>query len=268
MAAFKYTFLFDWQQRAGWSETFYKETGSGTGEATALARAWGTNRQKVLTAAATILAARITPTNDPRNTTLFPLGLKGALGQGIIVDNIQPDVVNVAQLSTLTASTGQKRQYLIRGLDDRDVVDGQITYAQNGVAIMNRWLNFLVSSAWQMRDYIPGVPAAVNLVDGVSGIVTGGAIAGIAVNDIVVMNTRTTGGGKKVHWQGRVKEVGVGQITLRNYKFGDAAGGQIVKVVASYPAFTQHFEPIPNWARTRQTGRPFNLPRGRAPKRT
>lgn len=271
MVAFKYTFLFDWQSRAGWTETFYKETASSTGQQIAgiNADSWAAARARCLTAAASIIAVRVTPTNDPRNTTLFSIKKKGALGQGLILNNISPDVVNDAQLTTLTSTSGVKRQYLIRGMDDNDIENGLITYGANGIAVMNRFLNFLVNQGWAMRDFVSSGQVAMTALDGATGIVTCDPIAGLGVGDIVVVNGRHVGNGKKVRWQGKVKTFGAGTITLKGYKFGSLAGpGTIEKITANYPTFQSHFEPDPNWARTRQTGRPFNLPRGRAPKKT
>lgn len=270
MANFKYTFLFDWQRRAGWTETFYKPVSGSpsTGANAEFARDFARERAKVLTGSATILAARVSDVETPRAVRVFSLGTKGALGTGIVLDNLQPDVVNVAQLVSFNSTGEERRFYLQRGLDDRDVNDGLIDYASNGVARTNRWLNWLCNNTWSMRDYTKTLQQAVTAIDGAAKAVTVFNGAVYAVGDIVLIQSRTVGDGLKVRWQGRVANVAGNALVLKGYRYGDTAGGFIWKLTATYPDLTSFQMPNPNWARTRQTGRPFNLPRGRAPKRT
>lgn len=270
MADFKYTFLFDWQRRAGWTETFYK-TVSGTPAAGALlgnATQWASERARVLTGSATILAARVSDVLTPRAVRLFPLGVKGALGTGLVLDNLQPDVVNVAQLITFNSAGEERRFYLQRGLDDRDVNDGIIDYSENGVARTNRWCNYLSNSAWSMRDFVKSNQQTITSIDGESGACTLVNAAGFATGDLVLVASRTAGNGLKVRWQGKLSGVAGQTVILKGYRYGNADGGNIWKLTATYTDLTEFSRPNPNWARTRQTGRPFNLPRGRAPKRT
>jgi len=270
MANFKFTFLFDWQRRAGWTETFYKPV-SGTpttGGNAEFARDWARERAKVLTGSATIIAARVSDVTTPRAVRVFSLGNKGALGTGVIVDNLQPDVVNVAQLSSFNSTGEERRFYLQRGLDDRDVNDGIIDYSQNGIARTNRWLNWLCNNTWSMRDYTKSAQQPLTAVDGATKVATVQNGAAYAVGDIVLLQSRTVGDGLKVRWQGKVMGVNGNAVQLKGYRYGDTAGGFFWKLTATYPDLTSFQLPTPNWARTRQTGRPFNLPRGRAPKRT
>lgn len=270
MATFKFTFLFDWQSRAGWTETWYSTVG-GTPPSNfrvLKAESYANARAKVLTNGATILSCRVSEVTTPRAVSIVMLGLKGALGQGIIFNDKETDVVNLAQLVSFNSVGDERRHFLQRGLDDRDIVEGQITYIENGMAKSRRFWDFLRDNSWSMKDYIKSAMQPISSVNGSTKkvLVTDGTA--YPAGSVVLVNSRTAGNGLRMDWQGKVKSTVGNLVELQGYRYGDAVGGFIWLLTPSYPDLTEWVIPTPNWCRTRQTGRPFNLPRGRAPKRT
>jgi hypothetical protein len=268
MAIVKYQLLINWKQTAGWSEIYYKQVSDSDVSPNALlatGRDLAQRRALVLTPVARIVGLRATNTNIPRVTTLQRLAIQGQNTQ--ILSSSGPDVVNVAILATMSSSLGGKRQFLMRGLLDDDVVDGDITLAQSGVGIFTTWFNFLGSGSFKIRDLQPGTPRPIGAVAGGTGQVDCSAAADFAVDDLVTLKTRTSGGGKKVNWTGRVLSTGPTVVQLRNYKWGDAFGGTLTKQTLAFGDIARFTVPFPQRARTRQTGRPFDLLRGRAASR-
>jgi len=268
MAILKLQLLINWKQTAGWSEIYYKQvSGSDVGPNAMLAvgRDLAQRRSLVLTPVATIVGLRATNVDFPRVTTLQRLAIAGQNTQ--VLSSSGPDVVNVAILATMSSSLGGKRQFLMRGLLDDDVVDGNITLAQSGVGIFTTWFNFLGSGNFKIRDLQPGTPRPIGAVDGGTGIVDCSAAADFAVGDLVTLKSRTAGAGKKVNWTGLVLSTGPLVVQLKNYKWGNAFGGTLTKQTVAYGDVARFTVPFPQRARTRQTGRPFDLLRGRASAR-
>lgn len=270
MPNYKFTWKIDWNRRAGWTESFYRSTSGtpGTNELRDHARTWASNRARVLTAAATIQACRISDVTIPRAVQIVGLTNRGALGSGLVFENIQPDVVNVAQLVTFNSTASIPRYYLQRGLDDRDVIDGQITYAENGKGPSTRFWNYVQSDDWRMRDLVKSTTKALTLVNGATKIAIATNWVGYAENSLVLVESRTSGNGLKMRWQGKVDNIDDNEARLKGYRFGNAEGGTVSLLTATFPNLTEWSLPSPNWARTRETGRPFDLSRGRASKRT
>ena len=253
---------------AGWSELFYKQVSDsdvGPNALLAVGRDLAQRRALVLTPVANIVGLRATNVAFPRITTLQRLNIQGQNTQ--ILSSSGPDVVNVAVLATMSSSLGGKRQYLMRGLLDDDVVDGNITMAQSGIGIFTTWFNYLGSGSFRIRDLQPGTPFPIGAVDGGTGIVDCSAAAGFAPGDLVTLKTRTAGAGKKVNWTGVLLSTGPLVVQLKNYKWGNAFGGTITKQAVAYGDVARFTVPFPQRARTRQTGRPFDLLRGRASAR-
>lgn len=270
MATFKFTYLFDWQRRAGWTETWYS-TPSGTPPTdfqNLKATSYANQRKTVLTNQATILACRVSEVTEPRKVKIVMLGMKGALGQGFVVDDKEPDVVNVAQLVSFDSVGEERRHFLQRGLDDRDVNEGVIDYDHNGMARSRRFWDFIRDNQWSMKDYIKTNKQQIVGVTGSDKIVQVANGAAFKESDIVLVKSRTVGNGLRMNWQGKVESVAGNLVKLKGYRYGDASEGHIWLLSPTYPDLGAWVIPTPNWARTRQTGRPFGLPRGRAPKRT
>jgi len=270
MAVLKFTWLINWQERAGFTEAFYKTIG-GTivpAQIETLARGWATKRAACLTVDARILSCRVSDVLNPRRVQIVNIGLQGTAGIGILLDVFHPDVVNVCQFITFNSAGESPRYYHQRGLPDGDVVDGKVTFAENGRAIYNRFWNFMVTNDWEMRDFTKSNMKTVASIDGVSKEATLTNAAGFAEGDLILIQTRQAGNGLKRSWQGKISYINGVILGLKGYRFGDCSGGQVWKLTATYPVLSSFALPEPNWARTRQTGRPFGLPRGRAPKKT
>lgn len=268
MTIVKFQLLINWKQTAGWSEIYYKYTSGGDVSGNALlevGRDLARRRSLVLTPVARIVGLRATNTDFPKVTYLQRLAIQGQNTQ--ILSSSGPDVVNVAILATMNSSLGGKRQFLMRGLLDDDVVDGEITLAQSGVGIFTTWFNFLGSGSFRIRDLQPGTAFPIGDVDGGTGIVDCAAAASFAAGDLVVLKTRNAGAGKRVNWTGRVLGVGPATVQLANYSWGNAFGGTLTKQTLAFGEIGRFTVPFPQRARTRQTGRPFDLLRGRASAR-
>jgi len=264
----KIQMLINWKTTAGWSEIYYKSvSGSevGPNSQQEVARDLAQRRALVLTPVARIIGLRTTNTDFPRITTLGRVAIQGQNTQ--ILSSSGPDVVNVAILATMSSDLGGKRQFLQRGLLDDDVVNGEITMAQSGTGIFTTWFNHLGNGTFRIRDLQPGTPRVVTSVDGVTGVVTVANADTFAINDLVTLVTKTSGNGKRVRWTGKVINTGAGVVTLGNYKWGNGTGGTLTKQTVNYGTVNRFRVPFPQRARTRQTGRPFDLLRGRQTRR-
>jgi len=268
MAVIKMQLLINWGSVAGWSEIYYKEiSGSTVSPADQLeaGRQLAQRRALVLTPKAQIIALRTTDVLLPRVTTLQRLAINGQNTQ--ILSSSGPDVPNLAIMATMNSSEGGKRKFLMRGLLDDDVVDGVITLAQSGTGIFNAWWNYLGSGAWRIRDLVPGIQRAVTSVDGATGAISIATAADFSVGDLVTLVSRTAGNGKRIRWTGKILGVGPALLLLKGYKWGNATGGTLTKQTVQYGTIGRFSVPIPQRCRTRQTGRPFDLLRGRVTRR-
>lgn len=268
MTVIKYQLLINWKTTAGWSEIFYKFISPGDVSVAAqrevgldLAR----RRALVLTPVARIVGIRATNVDTPRITTLFRTAVQGQNTQ--VLSTSGPDVVNVAILATMSSSLGGKRQFLQRGLLDDDVISGEITLAQSGQGIFTTWFNHLGNGTFKMRDLQPGVVGTVSSVDGQLQQVSTLQGASFATGDLVTLKTHTAGNGKRVYWTGKVLGASPTVVQLIGYKWGNATGGTLTKQTVGYGDIGRFNVPFPQRARTRQTGRPFDLLRGRAANR-
>jgi len=268
MATKKFTLLINWGETAGWTETFYR---FGTGaqvndtqtisQATAIVNA----RALVLTPFATIVGVRASAVDAPKIVQLIKFNTKGQ-NTGTFTSP-GPDIVNVAILATMSSSAGGKRKFLQRGLIDNDVVNGQITLASSGVGIFTTWFNFLGDGSFRIRDLVPGPNIGIDNINGATGVLTKTVAGDVNVGDLIVVKTRVAGGGKRVYWTGTVKLVDGVAITLNKWTWGNCTGGTFSVNTVQYGAVPAFTVPFPQRARTRQTGRPFDLLRGRQAKR-
>jgi len=268
MATIKYQLLINWGSVAGCSEIYYKTVGSLSvtpSEQLEVGRDLCRRRSLVLTPKATILALRATDVTLPRITTLQRVNIQGQNTQ--ILSSSQADVPNLAILATMNSSLGGKRQFLMRGLLDDDVVDGQITLAQSGTGIFTTWFNFLGTGFFLIRDLQNGIVRSITSIDGSTQTVSCASAADFSVGDLVTISSRTAGNGKRVRWTGKILGVGPLLLQLNGYKWGNTTGGTITKVTVQYGTVGRFTVPFPQRCRTRQTGRPFDLLRGRVVRR-
>lgn len=268
MTIIKYQLLINWKQTAGWSEIYYKFINPGDVSVAAQREAGldlARRRSLVLTPVARIVGIRATDVDFPRVTTLFRTAINGQNTQTL--SSSGPDVVNVAILATMSSSLGGKRQFLQRGLLDDDVISGEITLAQSGQGIFTTWFNHLGQGTYRIRDLVPGATATVVSVDGTLGQITIQAGAAFDEGDLVTLKTHTVGNGKRVYWTGKLRGASATVLQMVGYKWGDASGGVVTKQTVGYGVIGRFSVPFPQRARTRQTGRPFDLLRGRAANR-
>lgn len=265
MATAKFSFLINWDSRAGWSENWYKAVGavSNNTEINANVLLYARRRVACLSRLATIVACRVTDVAVPKKTVLINVDLMGVLGRAGDLVSPDADVPNLAQQVRFQTNGEEVRTFLQRGLDDRDIVAGKITFDQNGIAPFNRFWTLLTDDGWMMRDMIKSNRREVITVDGTSGVVTAAAALGYAENTLVLVNSHHTGNGKRVTWQGKIINVNGINGKLKNYKFGSLTGGEIWQLTPTYADLMEFQIPAPNWCKTRQTGRPFFLSRGR-----
>jgi hypothetical protein len=265
MATAKFSFLINWGARAGWSENWYKAVGAvaNNTEIQANVLLYARRRIACLSRFATIIACRVTDVAIPKKSVIVTVDLMGTLGRPGDLESPDADVPNIAQQIIFSTNGEENRIFLQRGLDDRDVVQGKVTYAQNGIAASNRFWTLLQDDGWQMRDMQKSLRREVLGVDGTSGVLTAAAALGYAENDIVVVNSHHIGNGKRIRWQGKIINVAGATGKLKNYKFGSLSGGEVFKLTPFYADLMEFQTPSPNWAKTRHTGRPFFLSRGR-----
>ena len=272
MAMCKMTFLINWGQRCGWTETFYKDVGIGSGSQSGqrtAANAWADQRAGCLTAKATIIGCRISVAANPREVYLVGLTKPGVLGKGWVLDNDQgADVPNVAQLVTFSAQGGAKRIYLQRGLGDNDVNNGIIDFKENGKGPYTRFWDYIQNFGYCMRDYTPQESKKLLTINNQERVALFTAAPGFVDRTLITVHTRNAGNGLKVYWTGRCGVPAAAAVPLRGWHIGDCEGGVAFEILATYPDLVGWAIPEPNYARTRQTGRPFGLPRGRQLKRT
>jgi len=263
----RWSFLVNWKDRAGWSENWYKPAAAlaPSNEVGGIVRDYVNRRIGCLVRDATILACRVTDPLQPKKAVIIQVNEMGTLGRVGDHANPDPDVPNIAQQVKFETNGEQPRFFLQRGLDDRDVVGGIVTFAQNGQPVFSRFWNMLINDGWQMRDMQKTNRREVTTVSGSTGVMTATAALPYGNNQLVVVNSRTAGNGKRRYWVGKITNIAGATGKLVNYKFGNLEGGDVFQLDPFYAALLSFQIPVPNWAKTRQTGRPFFLSRGRQP---
>lgn len=255
--------------RYGWTEDFYWIAPSGgVVWSKALADAWAAQRARCLDSHATILDVRFSDVDNPRQVTSFSQDLPGALGAGIISQS-DGDVSMVAVQVDFKAGLAGTRHMLQRGLVDGDVVNGKLTYALSGIApFTNYWKWIRDNSNFAIRSFTKNDLYPVISVDGSSGVVTIGALAGVfpiyAPGRHIVIRSRVSGNGCKIVWNGRIKaRLSDSTYSLVNWRKGNSSGGTINSVDELYTTISSYSPASPPYAHTRRTGPPFGQSRGR-----
>jgi hypothetical protein len=269
MATFKVTLLFQFQDKYGWSESFYTNrtwSSINSDPVKPYVLALAAKRAGCLSIVGSVIAARVSDVANPNAIRLLSFNVPGT--RTGIIDNSNPDVANLAPLAVMSSVSGAKRSYFLRGLIDQDVVNGQFTATFSGPAPYNTWLQEITSNTYCIRDLVPAGNVGVTTISGITGQCVNADPTAFKVGDLVRVRTRVAGGGKKVYWTGKVLFVGVNSINLKGWKWGDCEGGTISPLGVTYSPVNPILWVIPQRCRTRQTGRVFGLPRGRASKRT
>jgi hypothetical protein len=272
MAILKMTFLVNFQDRAGWSETHYRTLSGipdlGDGNIARIVRATATRRAGCLSGRCSIRACRVSYTDTPASVRLVQINQPGALINNALTTNGGPDVPNVSLLTTLVGTNGTRRAYFLRGLADGDVVDAQVTFARFGQGPYTAWFNELAAGQYNIRDQVNGVATGVVSIAGSTGIMTTVGPTGYPADQVVLVKTRNAGNGKRITWTGRAFSNDGVSVQLRNWRYGNAEGGTIRALTTVFRQITDAVQNEPRWARTRKTGRPGDLSRGRVSNRS
>lgn len=261
--ALKYTIQFNWLSSRGWTETFYTTASTAIADpaVTDFVKVMAAKRAACLSNKATILSCRVSDPAAPALVRGVEVNVTGTAGNGFVSTD-GTDVVNLAALVNFFSATGVRRSYLMRGLTDADVVGGELTCAFTGRPAYNRWWDW-VSKNTAVRDVVNGPFKDVATVSGL-GLITTAVALGAAANNVVLVKSRTAGNGPKVRASGVVQSApGALTVQLKRWTRGDCVGGQACLTTVEYRAFTSFSLVQPPLVRTRQTGHPFGLLRGR-----
>jgi len=264
----KYTMMFNWQDSRGWTESFYAISSQTPSSPAAVeyARDLAAKRLPTLTAGAILLAVRISDYNNPRIINKIEIGRYGTSGKKR-ESTPGPDVVNLAALVNFYGGNGERRSFLQRGLCDGDVVDGELTFAATGRRPFDTFWGHVVER-YGLEDTTNGEFHNIETV-GQDGMVTTANAHGLEAGDYVSIITRTAGNGLKVRVRGIVETVAADDVFfLKNWKYGTCSTGKMCKLTYTINAFSSYALSQPALCRTRQTGRPFGLLRGRQSNRT
>jgi len=260
----KYTLQINWGENRGWSETFYTESAASPSstEASTFARALARARAGCLTNGAVILACRISNPQAPAVVVGLELNLPGVAGNGSLSTD-PTDVAALAVLINLYGVNGTRRSFLQRGLTDADVVRGKMTFAYSTRRPYNTFWNLISSSAFAIRNTTNGPFKDITTVSG-NGVLTTSVVFAAVEGETVVIKTRSAGNGPKVRSLNKIQSVlGPSSFLLKDWKRGNCEGGQVALQTVNYETMSSYSLSQPAFVRTRQTGHPFGLLRGR-----
>jgi hypothetical protein len=248
-----------------WSELFYRNFVDDDLASTfsiasrnriAINRAQALVRSNVLTA---ITAWKV---DEPRVTFAAEVNMPGMLqGPNPLDPDPQQDIAPASVLLQLN-SADATRQYLMRGIADSDVVDGQFNPLGLARGQYNLW--FRTITVEQLRIRFSNF-AAIGLIDKIeNGTIT--TISGVPATGegaLLAIRTEIAGGGKPVATRTRLRaDVALNATELEvTWPFGNCDGGDVRRVVYGYSLITGYAQRIP--ARTRKTGGPKSKFRGR-----
>lgn len=266
--ALRFQMKINWGEVAGWTEEFYTNStlppSDPTSQAAALLMAQ--SRAGCLTRNARVAAVIVTDPFNPRLSRAYAANYQGLLGASTLPAG-GADAPFVAVQINLYTDGSSKRQYLMRGLPDGDVVGGIITFASSGEAPYTLWRSLITggSAGIGLWNYDAGLPTTVNTVSG-SGLMT-------ILNDgpapsrgnFVYVSARVVGNGARIRQIARVQSVVTATtMQLRPWTNGNCDGNFVRVVDYGYKDITSADYLVPNRAKYRKTGKPFGLYRGKA----
>ncbi len=265
--AITYQLLINWGSRSGFSEEFTFEsptTPSPGSQTDVVATALGNARAGCLTRAARIVGCRVFDPFLPRVVRPVRLDLPGVLGSSISpLGNTGPDPATTARLIRFTASNGSTRNYLMRGLPDGDVQDGRFTAAASGHGPYESFLNLVGGPTSRILSNSLTLLGDFGSITGSTGFLSGPLGVVYTANQLILVKTRVAGHGCRIYWIGRTASGGTGNAVLRGWHRGNTEGGQVFAVSRVLVSVSTRTSPVPDYTRTRATGKPFFLPRGR-----
>jgi hypothetical protein len=264
----KHTLMFNWGENRGWTESFYSQASGSPSSAQSVqyAKDLAAKRLPTLTTGATLLAVRISDWENPRIINKIEIDRVGTAGKRRL-ETPGPDVVNLALLVNLYGASGERRSFLQRGLCDGDVIDGYVTFSHTGRRPYDAFWDHLVER-YSIQDTVNGEFKVVETVAG-DGMVTTAVPHGLTAGDRFKIQTRTAGNGLKVNATGIVETVAADDVFFaRQWAYGTCTGGKVCQMTRFLESFSSYSLSQPAYCRTRQTGRPFGLLRGRQSNRT
>jgi len=265
MPNIKMTMRINWGTSAGWSETVYISGSSPSDTAVGMfASRWAIIRASCLTRNAEVLDVVATQEGAPGQSVIYTRAFPGALGDATLAGK-GADVASVSLQLNLRAGATAKRQYMLRGLPDADVVGGLVTYAGSGILPYTNYRAFLLGNfaPVNIKDRTSLAPSPLIGVSGTGLVTVDGAFA-VFVGDWVYIRTQVTGGGPRVPALCRVMSVNADDtFRVRPWTNGTCTGGTIRKVTYAYNPITDAAAPFPNRAKNRKVGRPFGSSRGK-----
>lgn len=202
------------------------------------------------------------PVLSPKETTLIPINLEGRSGDLTVINSTDQDVVNVSLLIQLSAASGRRRQYLMRGIPDADFVNGSYQPRPTWFPQMQRWLDSITSAPpYQIRTSV-FTPIAVPILTIAANVITfTSAIPTTATGTLLAIRTRVAGNGPRVTARVLVLAPTTGATASVRWPHGNCEGGDarvVAYVQSSIVSLVWRQE-----GRTRKTGGPLTRFRGR-----
>lgn len=271
MAHYKLTMRINWGQVAGWSETFYYDSDQDIGSdgIRNLGRSLMSGRAICLTRNATILDCLISIEGSPGVTRTVIGGFPGSLGTSSPPTADGADIVMACLQVNFRAGTTARRAYMMRGMVDADIVGGIVTFAASSPAPFIAFLDGVVrGNGVRLKDRTIVSSTQIVSVSG-AGLLTvvAGSWAPIR-GQTLTLSTRVAGGGRSYNSVCRVLSVNTGgTFNVTPWSNGNCEGGLASIISYAYTDISSAQFSSPNRAKTRRTGRPFGLLRGKQARR-
>lgn len=253
------------QNQRSWTELWYKDFGSlsladpGVKTAvTAVAR----RRAGCLADGNVLVDITVFNPAVPRTAITYEVNLPGVIGQWVegVVDGEQ-DIAPAAALLKLSSATSY-RQYLMRGIADKDVRLGVFQPQATTLPSYRQWWNYIVSAQLQVAKR-PNAGVIVPIATVQTGSITTVNVigAGIVADDTLKIVTRVAGNGPRVRTTLRATATSAGNSVPVDWSHGNCEGGAFVKIGFDYENIVSYA--VREAARTRKTGGPLGKFRGR-----
>lgn len=266
MSIIKCTMRINWGSTRGWSESFYlNDTTINEPNLKKWMEEWARVRAGALAKKCTILDVRVSDVAAPNVVRSFEMNLLGTFDPAPAAGGSDPAMLAI--LFNYNGTSGVRRSFLNRGIPDSSCLDGYLTVAAGNDPAFKAWLNYPLN--WfSIRDVTNDAKKDVVNVSGDSRIVETAAAHGYAVGQMVIVKTRVEGGGEKVRATYQIESiVSPTQFRLKKWSYGNCIGGTVNGYGITWSPITTASIVRPALVRTRQTGLPFGLLRGRRSNR-
>lgn len=259
---FRYRFRNAHNQRS-WTETFYREFGAVTLGSTfvkSTVTLLAARRVACLSTGNSLVDVACFDPINPRSVIYYELDLPGGLGLVGHVAAFQ----DTAPVSVLVrcSSIRAVRQYLMRGIADDDVLEGEFHPIGGHVVAYNAWFASLVSQPLLIRRRPPLVAPIPIGVIGTGGITLGQVpVVGIPADTPISVVTQVSGGGRRVRTNLVTKSASRGSFIDVDWTWGNCGGGYMTVLDNTYEPIIATAQRVAT--RTRKTGGPLGKFRGR-----